>query len=197
MKGDCYCSSTTATATAGTTATAITETVVTTTAGTTTTVTAELENVKWRNLNWCWWIMEKRKYENVELSCSHRWIQAAITAEGIMKKCIVFTCYKTQWYNSIHVNEGVDVKHENKSLDYQPLMNVVNQCKANSPLMSMSVKVPEYILQSANKWADFKPLARSVDQGTLTYSHDCQWENFPLRHESLQVLKRISSLYPR
>jgi hypothetical protein len=68
-----------------------------------------------------------------------------------MKKCIVFTCYKTQWYNSSHANKCVDVEHEKKSLDYRPLMNVVNQCEANSPLMSMSAKVPEYILRSANE----------------------------------------------
>jgi hypothetical protein len=114
-----------------------------------------------------------------------------------MKKCIVFTCYKTQWYNSSHANKCVDVEHEKKSLDYRPLMNVVNQCEANSPLMSMSAKVPEYILRSANRWADVEPLARSDDQGTLMYSHDCQRENLPLRHASLQVLKMDSSLYPR
>ena len=63
MKGDCYCSSTTVTTTAGTdktttagtdvttiTATAITMVVVTATAGTATTITAESENGKWRNL---------------------------------------------------------------------------------------------------------------------------------------------------
>jgi hypothetical protein len=27
------------------------------------------------------------------------------------------------------VNECVDVEHEEKSLDYRPLMNVVNQCE--------------------------------------------------------------------
>jgi hypothetical protein len=40
--------------------------------------------------------------------------------------------------------------------------------------MSMSAKVPEYILQSENEWADVETLARSDDQGTLMYSHDCQ-----------------------
>jgi hypothetical protein len=67
-----------------------------------------------------------------------------------MKKCIVFACYKTQWYNPSHANKCVDVEHEKKSLDYRPLMNAVNQCEANSPLMSMSAKVPKYILRSAN-----------------------------------------------
>jgi hypothetical protein len=43
-----------------------------------------------------------------------------------MKKCIVFACYKTQRYNPSHANKCVDVEHENKSLDYRPLMNAVN-----------------------------------------------------------------------
>ena len=64
-------------------------------------------------------------------------------------------------------------------------------------MMSMSAKVPKYILQSANRCADVEPLARSDDQGTLMNSHDCQRENLPLRHASLQVLKMNSSLYPR
>jgi len=51
--------------------------------------------------------------------------------------------------------------------------------------MSMSAKVPEYILRSANGCADVEPLARSDDQGTLMYSHDRQQENLPLRHASL------------
>ena len=67
----------------------------------------------------------------------------------------------------------MDVENGKKTLDYRPLMNVVNQCEEISPLMSMSAKVPKYIVQSANKWADVKPLARSNDQGTLMYSHDC------------------------
>ena len=57
-------------------------------------------------------------------------------------------------------------------------MNVHNQCEAISPLMSMSAKVPKYIVQSVNKWADVEPLERSNDQGTLMYSHDCQRELF-------------------
>ena len=65
----------------------------------------------------------------------------------------------------------------------------INQCEKISPLMSMNAKVPKYILQSANKGDDVLPLARSNDQGTLMYSHDCQQENFPLRHASLKVLK--------
>ena len=54
--------------------------------------------------------------------------------------------------------------------------------------MSMSAKVPKYILRSANGCADVEPLTRSDDQGTLMNSHDYQQENFPLRHESLHVL---------
>jgi hypothetical protein len=76
-------------------------------------------------------------------------------------------------------------------------MNVINQCEENSPLMSMSAKAPEYILQSVTEWDDVEPLAISDDQGTVMYSHDCQRENLPLRHVSLQVIKRNSSLYPR
>jgi len=67
-------------------------------------------------------------------------------------------------------------------------MNVVNQCEANSPLMSMSAKVPKYILRSTNRWADVEPLARSNDQGTLVYSHDCWRESLSLRNTSLKVL---------
>jgi hypothetical protein len=92
---------------------------------------------------------------------------------------------QTRWYNSIHANECIDVEHEVKSLDYRPLMHVVNQCKENSPLMSMSSKVHEYILRTANRFANVETLGRSNDQGTLMYSHDCQRENLPLRHESL------------
>ena len=95
---------------------------------------------------------------------------------------------QNRWYNYYHANKWVDVEHGNKSLDYRPLTNVINQCEAFSPLMSMSAKVPKYILQSANKWVDVEPLARSNDQGTLMYSHDCQRENLPLRHASLKVL---------
>ena len=71
------------------------------------------------------------------------------------------------------MNECVSVEHGEKSLDYCPLMNFVNQCETNLPVMSMSVKVPEYILRSENRWVDVKPLARSNDQETLMYSHDC------------------------
>ncbi len=72
------------------------------------------------------------------------------------------------------MNKCVDVEHGKKSLDYRPLMNVINQCEANSPLMSMSAKVPKYILRSANGCVEVEPLARSEDQGTLIYSHDRQ-----------------------
>ena len=60
--------------------------------------------------------------------------------------------------------------------------------RGKSPVMSMSAKVPKYILRSVNRCADVEPLARSDDQGTLMNSHDCQQENLPLRHASLQVL---------
>ena len=86
---------------------------------------------------------------------------------------IVFTCYKTQWYISYHANKCVDVEHGKKSLDYRPLMNVVNQCKTISSLMSMSENVPKYIIWSANKWSYVEPLEISNDQGTLMNSHDC------------------------
>jgi len=79
-----------------------------------------------------------------------------------------------QWYISSHGNKCVFFKHKEKSLDYWPLMNFVNQCEANFPLMSTSAKVPNHILQSANRRADVEPPARSNDLGTLMYSHDCQ-----------------------
>ena len=41
------------------------------------------------------------------------------------------------------MNKCVDVEHGKKSLDYRPLMDVVNQCETVSPLMSMSSKVPK------------------------------------------------------
>ena len=106
------------------------------------------------------------------------------------EKFIVFTYYKTWCYNSSHVNECVDVEHENNSLDYRPLMNVINQCKENSSLMSMSDKILSYTLLSVNEWVDVKPLERSNDQGKFMYSHDFQRDNFPLRHARLKVLKR-------
>ena len=112
-------------------------------------------------------------------------------------KYTFFTCYKTRWYNSYHANKCVDVQHGKKSLDYRPLMNVINQCEEISPLISMSAKVPKYILQSVNKGFSIKPLARSNDQGALMYSHDFQGESLPLRYACLKVLKMNSSLYPR
>ena len=42
---------------------------------------------------------------------------------------IIFNCYKPR-YNFYHVNECVEVEHRKKSLDYRPLMYVVNQCVA-------------------------------------------------------------------
>jgi hypothetical protein len=71
------------------------------------------------------------------------------------------------------VNECVGVEHEEKSLDYRPLTNSIKQCETNSPVMSMSVKVSEYILRSVNICVDVEPLASSNDQRELMYSHDC------------------------
>ena len=42
---------------------------------------------------------------------------------------IIFNCYKPR-YNSYHANECAEVEHGKKSLDYWPLMYVVNQCEA-------------------------------------------------------------------
>lgn len=52
-------------------------------------------------------------------------------------------------------------------------------------------------LANANRGVDVKPFAKSGDQGTFMFSHDCQQENLPLRHASLKVPKRNSSLFPR
>jgi hypothetical protein len=41
---------------------------------------------------------------------------------------IVFT-YNPYMYNSIYVNEFVEVEHRKKSLDYRSLMKIVNQCE--------------------------------------------------------------------
>jgi hypothetical protein len=81
---------------------------------------------------------------------------------------------QNRWYNSHHANECVDVEHEEKSLDYRPLMNVIIQCETNSPGMSMSVKVPECIFPSENRGVEVNPLAISDDQETFMYSHDRQ-----------------------
>ena len=58
----------------------------------------------------------------------------------------------------------------------------------NSPLMRVSAKVPKYNLWSLNKGSDVEPIARSNDQGTSMYSHDCQQRNMPLRHADSKVL---------
>ena len=58
----------------------------------------------------------------------------------------------------------------------------------NSSLMTISAKVPKYNMQSLNKWVEAEPLARSNDQGTLMYSHDCQQGNIPLRRADSRVL---------
>ena len=75
-------------------ATAVTTTIVTATTVTATIVTVESDNVKWRDLNCYWWIMEKREYERGNVVLSYSWSFAAVTAEGVRKKCIVFTFYK-------------------------------------------------------------------------------------------------------
>jgi hypothetical protein len=41
---------------------------------------------------------------------------------------MIFT--KTQtWHNSIYVNKFVEVKHRNKSLDYQPMMKLLTNAR--------------------------------------------------------------------
>ena len=54
--------------------------------------------------------------------------------------------------------------------------------------MTVSAKVPMYILRSENKGVDVDPLARYVNQGTLMHSHDCQRGKLPLRHVDSKVL---------
>ena len=53
--------------------------------------------------------------QKVELWYTHRsevmFLQLLMESE---KECIVFTRYKTQWYNSSHVNKSVKVEHEEK-----------------------------------------------------------------------------------
>ena len=124
MKGDCYCSSTTVTTTAGTDVTAVAATtitmmVVTATAGTATAITVESENGKWRNLNWCCGTV---RLSQMNASCCN--------CCGNQEKVYSLHPLQTRWYNSNHANGCVDVEHEEKSLDYRPLMNAVNQCEA-------------------------------------------------------------------
>ena len=69
--------------------------VVIVTVVTTTTITVESENVKWRDLSHSWWIMGKREYKRGIVVLSYSWIHATVTTERVRKKCIVFTCYKT------------------------------------------------------------------------------------------------------
>ena len=54
------------------------------------------------------------------------------------------------------------------------IRDAINQCEAISPLITVGIKLPKYILQSVNKGVDVKPLARSINQGTLMHSHDRQ-----------------------
>jgi hypothetical protein len=39
--------------------------------------------------------MEKSKYESGTLVLSYGWKNTAATADGVMEKCIVFTCCET------------------------------------------------------------------------------------------------------
>ena len=68
------------------------------------------------------------------------------------------------------------------------IRDAINQCEAISPSMTVSAKVPKYILRSMNKGVDVEPLARSINQGTLMHSHDHQRGNLPLRHVDSKVL---------
>ena len=54
--------------------------------------------------------------------------------------------------------------------------------------MTVSTKVPKYILQRVNEGADVESLARSKNQGTLMHSHDRQQINMQLRHADSRVL---------
>jgi hypothetical protein len=51
-----------------------------------------------------------------------------------------------------------------------------------SPMMTMSVKVPTYILTGTNVCVGIESLAKYDDQGTLIYYRDCQQGNMSLRH---------------
>ena len=57
----------------------------------------------------------------------------------LLQKTTTNLCWNIQTYNIqslqtqgriiYHKNESVEVEHENNSLDYQPLMDVINQCE--------------------------------------------------------------------
>jgi hypothetical protein len=93
------------------------------------------------------------KSESGTLVVSYGWKNIVATTESVIK---AYSLHPLQIprYNSHHANGCVDVEHEENSLDYWTLRDVINQCEAISPLMIMSAKVPKYILQSANKGVD-------------------------------------------
>ena len=158
-----------------------------------------LDHRVWSERNWTVAWLDEVKDDSWKYNCGTLiWLKYA-AVKLLMQSCKIYSLHLLQnpMVQLLPCNKCVDVEHGKKSLDYRPLMNVINQCEAISPLMSMSAKVPKYIMQSANKWVDVEPLARSNDQGTLMYSHDCLWENFSLRHASLKVIKMNSSPYPR
>ena len=119
----------------------------------------------------CWLYERKTKSERGTLVLPYGWKNIVATAGSVIK---AYSLHPLQIprYNSHHMNGCVGVKHEENSLDYSPLRDAINQCEAISHLMIVSTKVPNYILQSANKGVDVKPLARFVNQGTLMHSHD-------------------------
>ena len=127
------------------------------------------------------------KSESGTLVLSYGWKNTVATAGSVIKAYSLHLLQIPR-YNSHHANGCVGVEHEENSLDYWPLRDAINQCEAISPLMTVSAKVPKYILQSANKGVDVEPLARSVNQGTLMHSHDRQRGNLPLRHVDSKVL---------
>ena len=113
------------------------------------------------------------KSESETLVLSYGWKNTVATAGSVIK---VYSPHPLQIprYNSHHANGWIGVEHEENSLDYWPLRDAINQCEAISPLMTVSAKVPKYILRSVNKVVDVEPLARFVNQGTLMHSHDRQ-----------------------
>ena len=57
----------------------------------------------------------------------------------------------------------------------------------------MGIKVLECKLTSVNKCVEVERLRGSIDQGTLMYSENCQWQaNLPLITASLKALKNDS-----
>ena len=76
------------------------------------------------------------------------------------------------------MNKCVDVEHGKNSLDYRPLMNVVNQCKAISPLSSMSSNVPKIKLFILDEIHKTRYLGHPSYQKTITMLRkDYLWPN--------------------